>query len=692
MNHRLLVNGLWKYAGEMEIGDMLLTNDGSKEKIASLKFIPEWTLVYNIELDKYNTYFAEGIYVHNEEKGGGGARTDFRDAVIYQNIQTNQNGEAQVSFNVPDNLTSWRITSQAITKDLYVGKSVNFIPVGLPFFVEASLNRTYLAGDSLNLRVRVFGTANISENISYIVESETLQFKKIAITGGKNIEIPLGKLTQGKHQVKISANTAGFSDAIVRDLEVLTSYFTKNTSEYYDLSPELTNIKGAAKGYTTVLVTSRERGQYYNVLRWLSYGGGVRVDQKLSSWFSESLLNKFFDEDIKVEDINIEQYQINGGITLLPYSDTDLELSAKFANLIKDEEIAIDKELLKYYFNNSLDDRKTDSSRVVAALYGLSAFKEPVLVKLQNIKSDRNLTLMDKIYVALAFDNLGAKEEARNYYKTEIKPALTVKKPFMYVGKLKNQDENILATALLGGLTASLSESESEALGQYAIENRPKETLKNFEILLFLKAALPKLSGGEVSFSWNTSTKNGSEMLENNEKFRLELSSEELATLHFNNIIGRIGLVSNFEEESSPAEIDKDPNIGLSRRYSVDGRSTNEFSDGDLVRIDLTPSFASGALKGAYQIVDYLPSGLRSVTDLQWAPIELGSYYRIYPSEIDDQKITFVIWNQENLSKPFYYYARVVSKGEYKAEPALIQSMRSSSSANISSEASITIK
>lgn len=692
MNHRLLVNGAWKYAGEIEIGDTLLTSDGVKEKVTSLKFVSEWTLVYNIELDKYHTYFADGIYVHNEEKGGGGARADFRDVAIYKSVRTDSSGRAEVSFDVPDNLTSWRLTTQAVTKDLFAGKAVNFVPVGLPFFVETALNRTYLAGDNLNLRARVFGTANVQGNINYTIESETLPFKKIERAGGKIIEIPLGNLAPGKHQIKISASAGGYSDAIIRDLNVLSSYFSKNASEFYELSPSLSNIQGATKGYTTLLITSYERGRFYNVLRWLGCECGARIDQKFTKWFAETYLNRFFDEKIEIDDIDARSYQANdGGITLLPYSDKDLELSAKFANLIKDEPTTADKESLKRYLTVSLTDRKADLSRIAAALYGLSVFKEPILVTLQNIKSDHNLTLMDKVYVALALDNLGAKEEARAYYKAEIKPALTTKKPFVYVSKLKSQDDNILATALLAGLTASLSEPESDGLGQYAIENYPKETLKNFETLLYLKAALPKLSGNKVSFSWQTSAKNGSKTLEKNEVFRLELSREGLSTLQFSDINGRIGLVSNFEKESSPAEIKKDATISVTRNYSVDGRPTTEFSDGDLVRIDITPTFAPGALEGAYQIIDYLPSGLRAVTNLQRTPFNPNySGYAYYPSDIEDQRVTFVIW--KTFPRPFFYYARVVSKGNYKAEPALMQSLKSLESTNISNEANITIR
>ena len=691
LNHQLLVNNSWRRAGEVKIGDVLLTENNKLIKVFSIKPVKEWGLVYNIELQDYQTYFADGIYVHNAEKGGGGGeRTDFRDLAIYQSIHTDSKGQAKVSFDLPDNLTSWRITAQAVTKDLFAGKTIDFIPVSLPFFIEATMNRTYLAGDNFVLRIRAFGTADIQSSIVYTIESETLSFNKIEKTGTNIIEIPLGSVSAGKHKIKISAKAGNQSDAIVRDFDVLTSYFSKNKTEFYELSSNLTNIQGGVKGYTTLLFTSYQKARFYNMLHNLSYQAGVRLDQKFTSILAKLYLNKFFNESNEIEDADALNYQYQGGVALLPYSDSELELSAIFANLIQGEPIIADQEALKQYLYSSLSDRKTDLNRISAALYGLSISKEPILITVQNIKKDQQLTLKDRIYLALALDNLGAKEEARIYYKTEIKPNLTFKQPYIFINRFQNQDENIITTILVAGLAASLSEPEADGLGQYALENYPKETLKNFEMLLYFKNILPLLKDQEASFSYQALQKNGSKIFKGNEVFKLELSKEELVDLKFSDINGRIGLTSLFEEEATPQEIKKDKTIGISRTYSVNGQQTTEFKEGDLVRINLVPFFGTGSFEGSYQIIDYLPSGLRAATNIQAAPFRQNEKYPRYPSSIEDQKITFIV--SKNYSRPFFYYARVVSKGEYKAEPALIQSLKSREIVNISDEAKVIIK
>jgi hypothetical protein len=625
------------------------------------------------------------------EKGGGDGdspRSNIQEMAIFKSIETDSNGHAEVQFKLPDNITSWRLTSQAVTKDLSAGKNVNFIPVTLPLFVDATLNKTYLAGDNLNLRLRAFGTtANLNNaNVDYVVESPTLSFKKINMSGGNNVEIPIGLLTAGNHELTVRASSSGFSDALTRSLKVLSSYFTKNKSDFYDGVSGL-KIKNNALGYTTLKFSSYGLGQQYNELKSLSYQWGVRLDQKGSQFIARDLLNRYFGEKNEKSEFQVVKYQsYSGGLQLLPYSSDELELSAISAHLFGNT--VFDLNSLRNYLSQSLSDTKSDISRVVLALYGLTAFDEPVLIKIQKIKNDTALTLKDKIFISLALDSIGAKEEARTYYKQMIKPAIEIKPSYAYVGGLDG-DDTIITTTLVAALTESLEEPESVLLALYVDKNYPHETLNNFQKLLYIKSLLPKLNPEDVSFSYKVGSKNESKILKNGESFELTLSSADLNSFELSDIKGKLGIVSSYEQSSSPELINKDKNLSLSRSYEVNGAAAKVFNEGDQVLVRLNPQFNANALNGFYQIVDYLPSGLRPIDQ---ESVRFYSNYdsRVYPTEINDQKITFVV--NKNVTLPVYYYARVVSKGTYKAEPALLQSLQSLESETISNEDSIIIK
>lgn len=693
-NHRIFVDGEWIKAGNIKAGDSLLDESGKAVIVKSIQEYNDWVWVHNFEVEGQHTYFADNIYVHNEEKGGGEARGDFKDVAIYQAVRTDSDGKANASFKIPDNITSWRITTQAISRDWYAGKSVDFVPVGLPFFVEATLNKIYLSGDSLIMRVRSFGTANVADPIKYKIESSTLPFKKIEKNGAKITEFDLGQVTPGKHKVVVSASAGNLEDSIAREIEVVDSYFTKGNSQYYDLSSSLTDISGNDKGFTELLFTSQERGRlYYPLLSYL-WSGGVRVDQVGSRYMASVLLNRFFGDERELDSAELRSYQTqSGGMALLPYSDEDLSLSAQFADLMKGENVDVSKESLKDYFNQSLNDKKSDLSRIVMSLYGLAALDEPVLVSIQNIKNDDSLTLPDKIYVALALDVIGAKEEARAYYDDNFKSRLVIKKPYAYLDSLKTKEDNIVATALLANLAGSLREQEADGLATYARENPPTETLVNFALLGYIKKTLPQLKGGDVSFTYKTDRRSENKTLKKGEVFRLELSSDELKALRFENVNGNVGLVSFFNRATDPNQLEKDDSIGVTRRYLVNNNPANEFNEGDLVKVELSSSFKSErALPGLYQITDHLPSGLRAVTKFNVQPLQAGKCIS-YPSMVEDQKVTFLDWNPKSTYCPnIYYYARVVSKGTYKAEPALIQSTKNLESLNVSSANQVNIR
>jgi hypothetical protein len=631
------------------------------------------------------------------EKGGGGdggPRSNIQEMAIYRSVETDNNGFAHIDFKLPDNITSWRLTSQAVTKDLYAGKDVSFIPVTLPFFIDATHNNTYLVGDELVLRLRAFGSAANQGNIDYTVTCPTLAFKEIKQTGGNSVEISLGKLTAGNHEITVSAKNGKYQDSLIRKLNVLNSYFTKATSDYYDAQNGF-KIKKLVSGYTTLSFSSAGRGRLYGDIQSINYGWGNRLDQDGSQMIAVGLLKEYFKEKLDLPDFTDSKYQnYSGGLQLLPYSSEDLELSALGAHLFDGSRF--DRVALKQYLTNSLNDEKVDSSRITRALYGLAAFSEPVLTKIQAIENDKTLTLRDKVFVALSLDSIGAKEEARTYYRQMIKPSIVTKAPYKYVNGT-NGDETITTTSLVAALTASFGEPEYVELGAYVSygESNLKETTGNFERLLYLEAALPKLDPEDVTFTYKTAGKEETKTLKNGETYEVTLSPQELSTFVVTSVSGKLGIISRYEEQVSPKSLATKTDISLSRSYYVNNSSdtpivsANEFKEGDLVMVKLSPKFNQGSLEGNYEIIDHLPSGLRPVGEV-WG-VNYDTYeMKVYPVEINDQKVAFVF--DKTITKPIYYYARVVTKGTYKAEPAVLESMQSLEEIAISNEDIIKIK
>jgi len=70
-NHRILINGVWQRVENIKIGDKLIKKDGKELPVDSIRKIHNVNeKTYNLEIEKYRTYIANGIYVHNAKDPG----------------------------------------------------------------------------------------------------------------------------------------------------------------------------------------------------------------------------------------------------------------------------------------------------------------------------------------------------------------------------------------------------------------------------------------------------------------------------------------------------------------------------------------------------------------------------------------------------------------------------------------------
>ena len=91
------------------------------------------------------------------EGGDDSIRRDFKDTALFTAVKTNADGKAEATFRMPDNLTSWRVTCQAVTSDLRAGTEVINVSSKLPFFVDSIFNKVFMTGDSPSILVRANG-------------------------------------------------------------------------------------------------------------------------------------------------------------------------------------------------------------------------------------------------------------------------------------------------------------------------------------------------------------------------------------------------------------------------------------------------------------------------------------------------------------------------------------------------------
>jgi len=248
-----------------------------------------------------------------------------------------------------------------------------------------------------------------------------------------------------------------------------------------------------------------------------------------------------------------------------------------------------------------------------------------------------------------------------------------------------DQDDIIEATSLAAELGAGLGDASAAAMFEYTMANRTTDMLVELEQLAYLARALPKLPAEPVTLTYVLDGEGREASLESGRSLTLDVTAAQLAALDVRATAGRLGIATFFEGEFDPATIAVDGDTSIRRVIDVNGGGILE---GDLVQVRLEYTLAPQSLDGCYQITDLAPSGLRPVTRAQ-VP-QVGGIV-LTPYLVDGQKVAFCAYG-DGPQYPAVYWARVVTKGSYTAEPATIQSQQSASSFNFAPETRVEIR
>jgi hypothetical protein len=607
------------------------------------------------------------------EGGDSGVRQLFNDNTFFDSVATDENGRAKVSFKVPDNLTSWRITYQGVTKDLAAGNGKTNIIVKLPFFVDVMFNKVFLENDTPGVCIRANGTGLKSGDIvSYevLLENGAGLQKTYSASGKANLftDISLGSLQEGDYSVTIKAKSKNYSDAVKKQFKVLSNIAEAGRAKSYKLTDNL-KIEGG-NSLTTLEFYNKDASLFYETLNSLLYTWGNRVDQKLSRKIAIDLLKKYYPEENDwyfEEDFDFSRYQLDdGGIALLKYDSSNPELSAQVSSLAKNE---FDNLKLKMYFYNIIEKKESTVEDVAAAYRGLAALNEPVLIDVKSFIKNKDLKLTERLHLILALTELGDYEAALAEYEKVIEKNMKRIEPMAYINAGSDKDDIIKATSICSVIAFKLNKPEKTALFNYVRENPAKDLLTNFEQMEFVTNSIPDVQQNG-KFTYELDGKKTEVTLKNAQRHKLVITSENLKKLKFYDVKGDITVISSYKGPVKDLMKNREDLVKLDRKYTVNNKIKKEFNQSDFITVTLKPEFLEAAPDGYYQITDVLPCGFRYVEGKPYIDT------RYYPEEVSGQKVVFGIYYSKNSKeklKDIVYYARAVSPGDFTADNAIIK-------------------
>ena len=627
------------------------------------------------------------------EKGGGGGgdmngirvRRTFKDTAAFIVVDADQNGEANIVFKAPDNLTTWYTQAVAVSGDLQAGAALIDIPVKKNVFVDVVAPPRLLTQDKPVIKLRAYGSAvQKGTPVSFVVDAPTLgiQNQSVSGTADEPIYVSVEKLIAGTHKLRFSVTTAAGTDAMEREIVIDDSKYQKDELVSVDAVPGV-GLPDLGVPQTDVYLTSKERVSYLYNVRDLVWGeGSARVDAKVAGRQMIRLLNSAFSakETTPTDALGTVYQDYGGGIRLLPYSSPELELTSEIAATSLE---GFDKNLLSSYFWSVSDNRKASREEQIQAMSGLAALGEPILPSLQAMAAQKELTWREQLAIARGMVAVGDLEAARSILDQLLQKAQD-RNNLTSLLVSKNDTENYEATADAAALAASLAHPKASALRAYIDANWKADAFPVLARARYLQTVVPLMSDISSSVSWSIGGQpEQTAQFKDTPTEMLTLTAAEAKNFRVTKAVGRVAISYVRRIAGRPSSV---PEVAISRSYASD-RPMNQLQEGDLVRITLTPAWQPSAQEGCYAIHDHLPGGWQAVVN--WSLATQGS--TAYPYDVQDGEVSFVTCKSDNL-RPITYLGRVVSRGTYTAEAVSMQNMQYPSVAAIGKDETVIVK
>ncbi len=683
--HIVLVNGTWKLAEDIQVGDILTQTNGLLVPVTNILRKFETTDVYNLDVGSVHTYFADGFLVHNQK----GERENFKDVAFFGPVEVGNNGEGTLKFKLPDDLTTWAIFGEGVTNDKLpkAGDGQSELLVTQPMAVHMTLAQRYLTGDEPKLMVQAFGKElKENDNVSFSLTAPSLGIKdpiKIEGKAYKPVYFNLPKLTLGTHKITLEGKSGKLGDKVTRPILVEGSRAARPTTQVMPLEKNKSLAWPEAKDTVQTVFTDTGRAAALDILSELQYTWYDRVDSRVARYVSY----KWTDTSAEKKPVTdlVTNYQFDNGISLLNKSSESLYYSW-LVSLVEPE--AFDQVRLKNYFQTLLRKGGLTRNENVLATGGLLVLGAPVQAQFNEIARSNDLDNTDLMEAGLSALMAGNTQLAKELF-----------------GKIK--DEGIASD--LGGLLddtakgegarrswlqAALAQGVDSQAGSQLLEKARRAqtttTLVDLEKALYAKISLQKqrqpasatvvVRGETQELKFDGSKPSATFMLQ----------PDELKAVQVQSVNGPVSVVVTANTAIQPEKTSNLVSIQKSINGAVVGKSSINVKSGEIVTIALQARLNKDFGKGCVQVTDYVPAGLVPLTQAI-AFANGGSYAKgiYYPYSTDNNKLSFCL--SETTQDTIKYQARVLSPGTYQVEPAVIAPIQASGIYNFSTPGTLRI-
>jgi hypothetical protein len=607
-------------------------------------------------------------------------RDDFEDTAAFKTVTTDADGTAETTFQLPDNITAWRVTAQAIEHDdLKAGIARETFDVGLPYFITPVLRNSYLVDDDPTIQVRSAGREiDTGMRVEYTLNIQNHDYNETVTAGvGESARFELPDLAPGTYDLTFTGRVGDMTDRATHRVRIVESRLIEPVMSTTVVSDGDEAIDKNSTGWTELVFMDANKGRFFDDVNRLSYNYGDRLDQVLAEYKAKDLLKQHFDVERPDTKFTFSAYQ-SGLASLLPYGDTDLELSARAALL--DDNLINEQELALGFMVRLGEEREMGQLSLgqAAMLQGaLAATGEPNLIALQQLSQNADLDLDGRLWVATGLYFAGDVERARGMFREMMQQAQS-NEPGQWNVPGENVEERAKRTSLAAILAAGMAEVEyRDGLYNYMVEESHGEVLIDLEQAVYLQELLKTLKEPPVSFTYFHDGERKQKTLEAGREHVMMLQPAEVDALDIGVERGDVMVVSSYNK--SVTELSEPTGDGqLQRKINEAENPDGRIEAGELVRVELDWEPPADTAKSVFTITDVMPSSFVPLRD--WGKIrDLRNRDRCsrgYVTGHFEQRINMNVYDASDVpgcENRVIYYARTTNPGRYTAEPAILR-------------------
>jgi alpha-2-macroglobulin len=607
--------------------------------------------------------------------GGGDDRSDMRDWLVARLVTTGSDGRASLAVPLSDDLTSWHVSASAMSGALEAGSGTGYLPVGLPFFVEATVAPEYLAVDRPSISVRGFGSGLAAgETVTFVVSSDTLPMSGVTVTAKAFdvAEVALPALSVGTHRIRVAATVGSGStlrsDALVRTFRVVATRTSRLQTTWSPLDGAA-NIR-AGGGLTQVTLVDAGRGRVVPVLEDLAWTDGGRSDRLLAAALANRVLVDAFGLPAATGtgESDLETFSYEQGLSIVPYGSANLDVTA-LAAMTGDPRL--DGSQLSSALHAVFGDQNAGRDRRLLALAGLAGLGEPVLGDLREAAAQPDLSVEERISVAIGAVYAGDEPLARSIERDLLSAYGQRLGPWVRLDTGDPEDASLL-TARLAIVAASLGERVAADMDAWVAENPPRTTTIALERALAAQGWARRVVGSPAVAAVTVDGNRREVKVEPQQPISLQLTPDQAATARLEPVSGSVLVVTTWDAALDSTSLTPATGQKLERTVSP----TGAIGPTDTVIVTLRVTLGPESRDECWRVVDLAPSGLAPISVTGWRDDgDHNAWTGTSPDFVDGQRVEFcVVRNPKQAVQALRYVARVVTPGTYVWEPAVLQS------------------